>query len=198
MALSANVISSAMQTVALADLTGPNAAKLFSAIGKAVHAWITLPVNVYLTGITTGQAGAGTVTLGKLFMVPAIPLITAGLAGANVKGPTSLTLAKAVSVGLATAISGSGTYTGPSVGVAVGADTSKVVFANPATLVPLLALNMGADLGGFGVNAPAVAAGLAVGIANQVLTITGVGVVAGTPVPFPTPSVGSSPFSIVG
>jgi len=198
MALTANIISSAIQAAALADLTGPNAAKLFSAIGKAVHAWITIPINVYLTGITTGQAGVGSISVGKLFMLPAIPLITAGLVGASQTGPTSLLLAKAVSIGLATAISGSGTYSGFSVGVAVGADISKVVFANPATLVPLLTANMAGDLGGFGANAASVAAGLAVGIANQVLTITGVGVVAGTPAPSPTPAVGTSPFSTVG
>lgn len=198
MALTASVISSAIQTAALADLTGPNAAKLFSAIGKAVHAWIILPVNVYMTGVTTGQAGAGSISLGKLFMLPAIPVVMAGLSGASQNGPTAPLLAKAVSIGLATAISGSGTYSGLSVGVAIGADVSKVVFANPATLVPLLTANMVGDLGGFGANAASVAAGLAVGIANQVLTITGVGVVAGTPVPLPIPSVGISPFSTVG
>jgi len=197
MALTANAIATAIQ-FASADLTGPTASKLFSAIGKAVHAWITIPLNVYLTGVTTGQAGVGTISAGKLFMLPAIPLVTAGLAGANVRGPTSLSLAKAVSIGLAASISGAGTYSGTSLGVAVGADLSKVVVANPMTLAPLLALNMIGDFGAIGLSVGPVAQGLAVGIASQVLTMTGVGVVAGTPVPSPTPAAGNSPFNQVG
>jgi len=196
MALNANVIALSMQAAALPDLNGPTAPQLFQAIGKAVYAWITSVLNVSLSGVTTGQAGSGIIT-GKLWLLPAIPAVYAGLTGAGIIGHTASLLAKATSIGLAAAVSSFGTYSGTSAGVAVGVDTSKVLIANPATLILLLAGNMLGDLGGFGANASAVARGLAVGIANQVLTMTGSGVVVGTPIPFPTPSVGTSPFNRV-
>lgn len=178
------------------ELAGPTGPKLAQAIGNAVYKWITVQINVKLTGVTTGTAGAGAVN-GKLLLAPAIPLISAGLSAFSVTGPTSAFLAKAVSVGLATVISASGQYTGPSVGVAVGADISKTVFANPATLLPLLLADMGAALGGTGLSAPSVAGGLAVGISNQILTMTGTGVVAGVPIYPPAPAAGTSPLGQV-
>lgn len=178
------------------ELAGPIGPKLAQAVGSAVYTWIVSQINVKLTGVTTGTAGAGTVN-GKLFMAPAIPLVAAGLAAYGVTGPTSPLVAKAVSVGLATVISASGQYTGPSVGVGIGADISKVVFANPATLTPLLLAEMGNAFSGTGLSAPSVAGGLGVGISNQVLLVTGTGVVAGVSTYPPAPAVGTSPLGQV-
>lgn len=195
MALTGQCIAAAI-IAAGPELAGPNGPKLAQAIGNAVYKWITVQLNVKLTGVTTGSAGAGTVN-GKLLVAPAIPLVSAGLAAFSVSGPTAAFLAKAVSVGLATVISASGQYTGPSVGVGIGTDISKVVFANPATLTPLLLLEMGNALGGTGLSAPSVAGGLSVGISNQILLATGVGVVAGVPTYPPAPAVGTSPLGQV-
>lgn len=192
MALSGPTLAGAM-ILAGPEFIGPNGSRLFQAIGTAVHTWVVIPINVSLTGITTGQGGVGFVT-GKLFMVPAVPAMAAALTAAGVTGLLAAGLARSVSMGLAAAFSASGTYTGPSIGVAIGVDTSKVIAANPMTLIPIMLASMASSLGGTGLSAPSVATGLSNGIAAQMLTVTGVGAVAGTPIPSPAPVAGTSPF----
>ncbi|MBD3260516.1 MAG: hypothetical protein GF334_02365 [Candidatus Altiarchaeales archaeon] len=109
---------------------------------------------------------------------------------------TAPRLAKAVAIGLSTAFTSSGQYTGSSIGVAIGVDTSVVSVSNPATLTPLMISSMTSSFGGFGLAAGSVAAGLSNGIATLLLGAQGTGAVAGTPVASAS-AVGTSPLSQV-
>jgi hypothetical protein len=105
-------------------------------------------------------------------------------------------LAKAVAVGIATAFSSSGQYTGSSVGVAVGSDVSFVSVSNPGTLIPLMITNMQGSFGGVGTSTSLVAAGLSNGISSLLQTAQGFGAVAGTPTGTAA-AAGTSPLSKV-
>jgi hypothetical protein len=196
MPITPSVITSAIMTAGAADLKGPNFPRVATAVGNVVASWSQVPINLALSGTTTGQAGAGVVT-GKITVSPAVSVMTAAFASAGLKGPTAPLLAKAISIGIATAFSSVGAYTGSSVGVAVGSDVSKITVANSVSLIPVLSLALAAALQGVGPNVGTLSIGLGNGITAQLLTGTGVGVVAGTPAPTPAPSVGTSPLSKV-
>ena len=100
----------------------------------------------------------------------------------------------AVGIGVGTSYSASGQYIGTSVGVGVGADVSKVVFANPATLQPLLVSGLAAQ-GLIGPAAAQLAAALSPGIATMFLTGFGTGAATGPT--GPAPGTGVSKSSII-
>lgn len=164
-------------------------------IGLGVQNWINAnPMNVLLIGSTNGSAGAGTAS-GKLLCPPAPPLIIGACRGAGMNGVMSDALATSVSIGLSNTINQSGFYFGPSVGVSGGADASKVVVSNSATLIPFILGGMAA-MGMTGVTLPILATGLGNGIAMNVALAFGTGIV--TPVaPAPSPASGASPTSFV-
>mgnify|MGYP000203271872 FL=1 len=173
-------------------LKGPAWFQLAAAIGVGVVGWSIIPVNVFLTGNTTGTIGGGVVT-GKL-VVPPIPLPVVGsLSAAGMIGLNAPQVAVAVGIGIGTAYSASGAYVGASVG-AIGPNVSKVVFANPTTLVIALNLAMAAQ-GIIGPASKQLSVGLAPGIAAMFLTGFGTGVAAGPA--GPAPGTGVSTASII-
>jgi len=148
--------------------------KLAWAIAKAMGTW---GPTVQLQGVTAGTAGAGTmaVPLTRVILTPNAPLFIGGMASAGMVGPLSLSLSTVVSLALASAISKFGQYAGASVGVGVGADVSKVVRADQASLTGLILAQLGP-----GPAAPQMAKGLAAGISLLLLTATGAGTVVGS------------------
>ena len=111
-------------------------------------------------------------------------------AGAGLVGVSAPQIATAVGVGIGNAYSATGQYIGTSTG-AIGADISKVVFANPATLTPLLVSSLAVQ-GVVGPAAVQLCAGLAPGIASMFLTGFGTGVAAGPTGPSPGTGVSKS------
>lgn len=173
-------------------LKGPAWFQLSTAIGIAVVGWSVVPANVVMVGSTTGAAGGGQVT-GKL-VLPPFPLpVIGGLTGVGMVGLNAPQVGAAVGIGIGTAYSASGGYVGQSVG-AIGADVSKVVFANPATLVANLNAAMAAQ-GIIGVASKQLSVGLASGIASMFLTGFGAGVSVGAG--GPAPGIGVSRSSII-
>lgn len=169
------------------DLTGVSWARLASVVGVAVSAWALSPSNVALQGVTAGAVGAGTV-FGKVFITPA-PIIVPTSALAVLFGNMAPSVARAVGLGVAAAFNSSALYQGASAGVGTGTDLSKVSLSNGPALV--LALNAAAgSMTLAGVDVPRVMVALGTGVANLVLTGTGVGTVAG-PVG-PSPGAGTS------
>ena len=153
------------------------------------------PANVYMMGsVPVGAAGAGMVT-GKLVCIPEPGIVTAACMGAGLVGVQIPEIATAVAIGVATSISQSGLYVGAVAGTSAGADLSKCMSANPATLIP--ALQAGISATGAGVLSIQLATGLANGIAAMLVAgLSGTGIVA--PVtPAPAMSSGVSPTSIV-
>ena len=190
MPITAPAITSAI-VAAGPGLTGPTWLQLATAIGIAVAKWATSPTDVVLAGVTIGAVGGGNVT-GKLYLPP-VPLpISASVAAAGLLGPLAPQVATAVGVGVGTALSASAGYTGVSVG-AIGADVSKIVSANPATLIAGLTAAFAA-LNIKGPTASSLAIGLGSGIAAMFLTGTGVGVSVGGA--GPSPGTGSSKSSL--
>lgn len=173
-------------------LKGPTWFRMAAGVGVGVVAWTLVPGNVIVTGVTTGTVGAGVVN-GKV-VVPAVPLPVVGSVAANALiGPVSPQMSSAIGIGIGTAYSASATYVGASLG-AIGADVAKVTFANPGTLVPLLAGAFGAQ-GMIGPVAMRWAGALAPGIAGLFMTGFGTGVAVGAGGPMA--SVGSSVSTIV-
>jgi hypothetical protein len=166
------------------------------AISEGVYEWISNPLNVALIGISTGTVGVGTIPEygTKLVILPIIPLMTNGLASAGIVGPLSSSLSTIVTLAIAHAVTQSGGYTGVCPTVGVGTDVSKVVMANPGTLIEELQKAM-ADNQMTGAASMRMANGLGLGIASLVLTGIGNGKVVGPP--GPSPSTGPS-FSKVG
>jgi hypothetical protein len=178
--------------------TGTMWVPVSEAIGMAVTAWaMGGPQNVMLTGVNTGVLGGGVVT-GKLICPPAPPLVIGACTAAGNTGPMVSMLATAASIGVSTAISQSGMYAGPSAGTGSGVDFSKVVSANPATLIALLDTMLRAYTGGGGAGISMLATGLGSGIAANVMLgfgAPGTGAVLGAVGPLP--GVGTSPMSVV-
>lgn len=175
-------------------LTGTAMSRFAAALSTAIYNWTVTPTNVRLTGVTTGTAGAGNVT-GKLIVPPAPQVMQAGFLAAGVTGPQSSRVATAISSAISTAFTATGGYTGPSAGVGVGTDASKVTVANAATLASQLMAVLVPILGGSGPAASTVARGISIGVAGQLLLGTGIGVVAGSV--SPTPSVGTSSGQVI-
>jgi len=194
MALSSTIISSAILNAG-SDLLGPTFPLLCNAIGTSVFTWSLIPANFALTGVTSGVLGAGIVT-GKITVSPNVSIVQGALTGQGVSGVVSPRLAKAVAIGISTSFSSSAQYTGPSVGVAVGTDTSIVSVSNPATLLSLMISSMISSFGSFGASAGNVASGLGNGIALLLQTAQGFGAVAGTPTASAS-AAGTSPLSKV-
>jgi len=166
--------------------------QIAGAVGIAVMRWSVLPANVTVLGAVVGAAGTGVVT-GK-FYLPSVPLpVSSSLAAAGVLGALSPQVATAVGVGIGNAYTASAGYRGASVG-AVGAEVSKVSFANPATLVQGLIQSFAA----FQIRGPTagtLAMGLGSGIAAMFLTGTGTGFATGAA--GPTPGTGISRSSLL-
>ncbi len=165
-------------------------------IAEGVSEWIDNPLNVALVGISTGTVGVGTIPDQgtRLVVLPVIPLMTNGLTSAGIVGPLSSSLSTIVTLAIAHAVTQFGGYTGVCPTVGVGTDISKVVMANPGTLIVELQKSM-ADNNMTGVASARMANGLGLGIASLVLTGIGNGKVVGPP--GPSPSTGPS-FSKVG
>ncbi len=175
--------------------TGVGWVMLTEALGLGVQNWINAnPVNMMLVGSTNGSAGAGMVS-GKLYCPPAPPLIIGACAGAGMTGVMMSSLATSVSIGLSNTINQTGFYMGPSAGVSGGADASKALISNGATLIPMLISGMTA-VGMTGVTLPMLAAGLGNGVALNLALVFGTGIVS--PVaPAPAAATGASPTSFV-
>ena len=173
-------------------LKGPSFVRLAAGIGIGVVSWTAIPGNVVYTGVTTGTLGAGAV-LGKV-VIPPVPLPVVGsLAGAGMLGFTAPQIGTAVGVGIATSYTATATYVGASVG-AIGADVSKITFANPATLIPLLVAGF-ASQGMVGPTALRMAGALGPGIAGLFMLGAGTGVATGAG--SPSFGVGTSISTIV-
>lgn len=195
MPLSPNLIRQEIQTSGISDFSGPKFAGICLGIGIAVCAWSKIPPNLTLTGVTSGQIGGG-VVIGQFTVAPNPLLIQQSLFDAGNKGPTSVPLAKAVALGIASAFSKS-LYQGTSVGVALGTDTSWVSVSNPIPLIPLLQTALSGSLGGTGLSMKELSIGLANGITSMIGKGTGTGIVTGTPAPIPGIASGTSPLSLV-
>jgi hypothetical protein len=170
------------------ELKGPDFIRLAAVVGTATATWATIPGNIVLTGVTTGALGAGQ-TFGKLTVVP-VPLpVNFAMIGAGLFGVNAASVGRAVGMGVATALNASAAYQGVAVGVGVGADVSKVVFANPATLMGLIS-STGAASGMAGPTMAQLSTALGIGISGILLTGFGVGSVTGGA--GPSPAVGTS------
>lgn len=172
-------------------LDGPGFSNLAWAISEAVDDWILLPTNLALAGVATGTVGVGYIPASttKFIVPPTIPLMTGALAGAGITGPIQSSIATVVTLAVSSVFTIHGGYQGISPTVAVGADVSKVVISNPATLTALLLAKM-AENQISGPAAPMLAKGLGDGISLLLLQGFGWGKVVGTP--GPSPSTGAS------
>jgi hypothetical protein len=173
-------------------LKGPAWFQTATGIGIGVVAWTVNPINVILVGSVNGTLGGGVVN-GKFILPPVPAPVVASVAAGGLIGLSAPQIGTAVGTGIGTAYSASGQYIGTSVG-AIGADISKVVFANPATLTPLLIAGLAAQ-GIIGPAALQLAAALSPGIAAMFLTGFGTGVAAGPT--GPSPGTGVSKSSII-
>lgn len=174
-AIAAAILTSAQSRFPLSQ-SFPNIAQ---GVSNAIVAWISNPLNVQVQGSTTGTAGGGTVAGKMLFPLPGGPIVVGGLSQAGITGVTAAGVGAAIGSGVAQALNAGAQYQGTSAGVGTGSDVSKVARANNATLQPLLVSNLaGAQVKG--VTAAQFAVGLAIGIANLVLTGTGTGGVTGS------------------
>ena len=181
MALTSAAVTAAILAAA-PEMAGPTGLIVAQTVGSAVVPWANVPANLALTGVTTGTLGAGTV-LGSLIVPPDVATVSGALTAAGVLGPTASILAKAIAIGIATSFS-TAQYAGPSIGVGVGVDVSKVTVTNPATLIPILSTGLA------GASGPLVSIGIGNGIAALLALGTGVGVVTGSP--STTPGTGTS------
>lgn len=189
-----NAANIALQVVAAGPKPGgPSLGQLASAVGAGVAAWVAAG-GVVITGVSSGTAGAGTV-VGKYAVVPNPLPVAAALSGGGIVGVTAPAIATAVGIGVGTALNTDATYVGVCAGVGIGADQVVVVYADAPSLTAALATAMTAA-GIVGPTAPALAAGLGVGIAALVSTGTGTGVVS-SPVTGPSPAVSASTSRLV-
>lgn len=182
-------ISAAIQA-ASPDLKGTVWAALTAAIGVGIVAWAANPVNMALTGVTSGTTGVGKVT-GKFSVVPAPLPVSAAVSAAGLVGFNAATVARAVGMGVANAFNSNALYQGVSAGVGVGADTAKVSTSNSTALVQALSTALTA-VGITGMNAQPIASALGTGLAALLATGTGIGVVAGGSSPIPAAGTSTS------
>lgn len=187
------VVGSAIESAIIANgasnLRGPQFRKLAKAVGKSVASWIKIQSNVLVIGTTNGAAGTGPVT-GKLFFAPAIPAMSAAFTANTLTGPSARKLAFAISKGVYSSLTASAGYRGQATG-AIGADVSKVTFANPTTLIPILKSNMGSQRL-VGVSTTLLASAIATGVVAIVMTGGGTGVAAGPAGPAPSTGISRS------
>lgn len=174
------------------EIQGPVWARFTLAVGIGFSAWALTPGNVMVTGVTTGAAGVGAV-VGKLSVVPFPLPVNMSMSAATVLGLDATPIGRAVGMGVCTTINTSATYVGVSSGVGMGADVSKVGYAD----IPNLMLALSSAFAGMGYTGSDVArlsSGLAPGLTVLLLTGSGVGIVSG-PVG-PSPAVGVSTSQI--
>jgi hypothetical protein len=185
------ITSAILAAGASSGIVGPNFQLLASSVGRAVSVWARIPSSVVLTGAVTGAVGGGQVS-GKLFVVPSPIPLPATIAGVGFLGVQAPLLGGAIGIGVSTSLNAIAGYRGVSTG-AIGVDASKVIFADPTSLISLLTGGM-TGVGLVGPQAPLLAAGIANGIAAMLLTGVGVGVAAGAA--GPSPGVGVSRSSL--
>lgn len=201
MAITAAQISSAIlaaNTSGGLPLLGVSFARIASAVGAGLQAWgLNQPQNLALTGATFGQAGLGLIlpVTTRIIIPPNPAPMIAGLSSSGVVGPTSPSVATAVTVGISTSFGAFAQYTGPVPGVQVGPDTSKITIANPATAATILTSTILAVVGQ-GPSATLLATGLAKGIVGLMLLGSGAGFVS--PAPGSPPPAGASIVSPTG
>lgn len=175
-------MSGAIVSASQARYPGSNVSpRLATAVSRSILAWISVPANVTVQGVTAGTAGVGTVN-GKMLFSGAPNLVSAALAQAGVTGPTAPGTGLAIGAGVLATLNASAQYTGASAGVGTGSDTSKTTNANPAPLIPILISNLGSQTVA-GADVSRFATGIANGISNLVLTGTGLGGVVGSASP---------------
>lgn len=149
------------------------------AIGLAVEQW--LPTGVSITAALAGTAGVG-VCNGTL-SVPPLPVASVLFASQGMAGPTAAPLANAVTLGIASSVSGL-PFSGPSASVGSGAAIAKTTSANQAALVGLLVANMPPAFGAQETQTQVqLSAALGTVISAQLLLGYGSGVVVGTTTP---------------
>jgi len=188
MALSAAAIAQAVLLSAQGQgFNGISMPALAAAIGQGTYAWVVVPANLALNGVSTGTVGNGAVS-GTLTVIPNVPLVLASMNGAGINGIVSPALATAIALGIATVFTTQAQYQGVSIGVGSGVDASTITTANPVTL----AASILASMVSAGVTALPLATGLANGITGQLLGSVGVGVVVGPPGPPGPPGVTTS------
>lgn len=170
---------------------GPNFEPFALGLSTGVCAWaIGQPQNLALSGLATGVTGVGAVVpvTTRLTVPPTVSIIQSSLIGAGAAGPVSTNLAIVVTLGVSQAFSIYGQYSGLSPSVGAGVDVSKVVIANSLTLIGILQQSF--SVLGFGPSLKMLSVGLGTGIANLLLSGTGIGTVIGTPTVPPVPTVG--------
>jgi len=163
----------------------PFAGSSFDQMAWAIaNAMVTWGPTVALQGVALGTLGVGAINTPttKMFLVPNPPLVIAGLSSAGLVGPLGVALGTVVGQAIPKTISTAGNYSGAVVGVGVGSDVSKVIKADQAGLAAILLPLLSGFLGP-GSATPQLAAGLATGISNLVLTATGAGSVVGSASP---------------
>ena len=186
MPITAPAVTTAILTAG-PTLAGTTWVRTATGIGVAVQAWLATPGNVVINGAVAGVVGGGAVT-GKAFVVPAPLPVNFTVAAASLLGVDAQLAATAVGFGVSIAVNASAVYVGTSVG-AIGAEVSKVTYANGASLTALIAASFAAQ----GLNGPVAlqfAGGLGPGIAGIMLTGVGTGVAVGPGGPLP--GVGTS------
>ena len=183
MAVASAAITGSILAIANASFPGTkNMPLIATAVGNAMLSWLPIFFNVLNQGVTVGVAGSGTVN-GKMFFVPNGATIGT-LQAAGINGINATGIGTSVENGTAAILNSSAQYTGSSIGVGVGADVSKVSFANSATLIGILIGNLQAA-GINGTLASQLGTGLGNGLATLVATGYGFGGVVGSPSPIP-------------
>jgi len=186
--LNPNVMTTQIN-IATGTLVGPTKKKLAKSVSKAVCRWAKLQSNVLILGSTNGAAGTGRVQ-GKMFFVPNTVAMNAAFSAVGLNGPSARQLASGLAIGITTALNTTAQYRGSSTG-AIGADVSKVVFVNPATLIPLLKSSLGSQkINGLSTNLLCIA--ISNGVAGIMLTGTGTGVSVGGAGPAPSTGISRS------
>jgi len=183
MAVASAAITGSILAIANANFPGTqNMPLIASAVGSSMLSWLPLIINVLNQGVTIGVAGGGSVN-GKMFFTPSGATIGT-LQAAGINGVNSQGIGTSVENGTAAILNSSAQYTGVSIGVGVGADVSKISFANSATLIGILIGNLQAA-GINGTLASQLGTGLGNGLATLVATGYGFGGVVGPPSPIP-------------
>lgn len=193
MALTAAIVQANIQAAG-PELVGPNWMLLSAAISMGVVNWARVPLNVVVTGASSGALGSGIVN-GKLVVAPQPLPVNAAMAAATLLGVQSMSIARAVGLGVANAFNAAASYRGVCPTVGVGGDVVVRVVADPTKLTAAILL-AGQGVGLNGVTMPQIAAALGTGIATLISTGTsGTGSVTG--VGGPSPATGVSISQVV-
>jgi len=177
MALSPSLISSNIKA-ATPSVNGVDWIKMCQALGLAIYKEIVNPISVNAQGITTGSGGVGTIPTGKMFFAP-IPDMKGHLTANGVNGQTATEIAIGCISGTTVALNIGCEYYGTSLGVGIGGDIAKVVYANPVKMIQSIQ-SCCVAFGLNGVVSKQVAIGVGNGISSILLSGTGVGAVVGS------------------